>query len=336
MLTQYRTASLFLDPPLFWEPEIKGLDGIDAPSFGFLISHEKHGQTQHVLFDLAVRKDWENYSPAIVKMITQLTRVRVDNDIAEILDSNTNTDECPVRSDDIDAIIWSHHHFDHVGDPSTFPSSTDLVVGPGVTSACWPGYPTNPDAKLLDSDIRGRTVREVDLTPGSPGSCQIGRFNALDYFGDGSFYLLDAPGHCLGHMCALARVTAGDGDSSDSFVLMGGDACHHAGLLRPSEYLPLDASLPNHQSLLEIHPKHSPTEPFMTPSPAMFPQLEQANETIRKIQELDAADNVFVILPHDGSLVESIPLFPRPINDWMERGLGNSTRWLFCRDFPAI
>jgi hypothetical protein len=26
-----------------------------------------------------------------------------------------------------------------------------------------PGYPTNPDAILLDSDVRGRKVREIEL-----------------------------------------------------------------------------------------------------------------------------------------------------------------------------
>jgi ribonuclease BN (tRNA processing enzyme) len=35
-----------------------------------------------------------------------------------------------VSLESIDAIIWSHHHFDHVGDPSVFPLSTALIVGP--------------------------------------------------------------------------------------------------------------------------------------------------------------------------------------------------------------
>ncbi|PLB48816.1 hypothetical protein P170DRAFT_446628 [Aspergillus steynii IBT 23096] len=327
--------SLSLNTSLFWQPQIKGLESVDVPALCFVISHEQHCQTRHLLFDLAVRKDWTKCSPATVKLINQATRVHVDKDIAEILDSNTEADECPVRSDSIEAVLLSHHHFHHVGDPSTFPPSTDLVVGPGVTSACWPGYPTNSDAMLLDSDIHGRSVREVDFTRGSPGSsCQIGRFPAVDYFGDGSFYLLDAPGHCLGHMCALARVTADrEGPSSDSFVLMGGDACHHAGLLRPSEYLPLDTSLS--RSLLHSHPKNSTTEPFLVPSRAMFPQYDQAMDTIRKIQDLHAAENVFVVLAHDRSIVEHVPLFPHPINDWMARGLGVRTRWLFCKDFTS-
>lgn len=183
---------------------------------------------------------------------------------------------------------------------------------------------------LLDSDVRGRKVREIEFNGDSAGSCQVGRFEAHDYFGDGSFYLLNAPGHCVGHVCALSRVHVGHGGpDSDSFVLMGGDACHHAGLLRPSEYLPLSPSLP--KSIFQVRPKNSTIEPFMNPSRIMFPDYEKAVDTIRKIQELNAADNVFVILPHDGSVVGHIPLFPRPINDWQGMGLGVSTRWLFCK-----
>lgn len=39
-------------------------------------------------------------------------------------------------------------------------------------------------------------------------------------FGDGSFYLLEAPGHATGHMCGLARTTA----DPPLFVFMGADA----------------------------------------------------------------------------------------------------------------
>ena len=54
---------------------------------------------------------------------------------------------------------------------------------------------------------------------------KIGKFNAFDYFGDGSFYLLDVPGHAIGHMCGLVRTTP------TSFLLLGADSCHFAGTL---------------------------------------------------------------------------------------------------------
>ncbi len=54
-----------------------------------------------------------------------------------------------------------------------------------------PGYPSNPDAPIRESDYKGRNVREISF---ADTNLKVGRFRALDYFGDGSFYLLDAPG----------------------------------------------------------------------------------------------------------------------------------------------
>lgn len=159
--------------------------------------------------------------------------------MCEILEENN------IKSTDIEAIIWSHWHWDHTGDPSTFPPSATLIVGPGFKEAFVPGYPSNPDAVILESDYAGRELRELSF-PSSPDEkiAKIGNFQALDYFGDGSFYVLDAPGHAIGHLCALARVKGED--EREGFVFMGGDACHHNGEFRPSVYRPLPKSISPH------------------------------------------------------------------------------------------
>jgi hypothetical protein len=56
-------------------------------------------------------------------------------------------------------------------------------------------------------------------------------------------------------------------------------------------------------------------------------------DTVRKIQEVDAMDNVFVLIAHDLSLRDRIPLFPERINGWEEADLGSGTRWVFCEEF---
>ncbi|RAQ62996.1 hypothetical protein COH20_012729 [Aspergillus flavus] len=183
---------LYLKPGAFYEPAIPS-DGPRVPSYCFLLSHGD----RHLVFDLGVRIDWQNYAPQIGRRISARQRHQwVDN-----------------RSSDIEAIVWSHNHFDHTGDPS------------------------RPDGTVLDSDAVGREIREINF---DNTGLRIGRLAAFDYFGDGSFYLLDAPGHTAGHMCALARTTA----YPPSFVFMGADACHHPGVLRPSQYLPLPRPLP--------------------------------------------------------------------------------------------
>jgi hypothetical protein len=59
---------------------------------------------------------------------------------------------------------------------------------------------------------------EVDFTS---SDITIGRFKAFDYFGDGSFYILDSPGHAVGHINALARTSA---SPKPSFIHLGGDS----------------------------------------------------------------------------------------------------------------
>lgn len=310
-----------------------------------------------------MRPDWRNYAPSVVSLIEATTVITAGSDVASILDSDTSS--VGIHRTDIESVIWSHNHFDHIGDVSTFPGSTELVVGPGVCAASWPGWPQVQDAKVLETDMRGRHVREIAFGK----DVHFGSFEAFDFFGDGSFYLLNAPGHATGHLCAAARCTA----DPPSFIFMGADACHHPGILRPTESLPLpqpqtdnlmSASSPSRclvekqSGHLEIREAESTEQrnpswcpgallqqltldgtsrtPFQQVADGpLFPDHKSAMETIRKIQELDAADNVFVLIAHDLSLRSKIPFFPGTINDWMERDLKSNTRWLFCTEFDG-
>jgi glyoxylase-like metal-dependent hydrolase (beta-lactamase superfamily II) len=309
----------------------------------FLISNPR--TSQHVLFDLGVRPDWHNYAPKVVRLIEATTKITPGSDVAGVLDAEDSTG---ISSADIDAVIWSHNHFDHIGDVTRFPSTADLVIGPGVQATTWPGYPRNPNALVLDADAEGRVVREINFTD-SP--LKIGRFDAFDYFGDGSFYLLDAPGHAVGHLCDLARADVSSGSQGkmeSHFVFMGADACHHMGVLRPSEYHLLLSQNCLHKALssseefnrfcpglLENCLKRDPAVPFFkvnAPGP-IFPNGPLSFATFSKIQELDALDNVFIILAHDLSLRTEIPLFPQKINGWKDTSIKVNTHWLFCKDF---
>jgi glyoxylase-like metal-dependent hydrolase (beta-lactamase superfamily II) len=49
--------------------------------------------------------------------------------------------------------MTSHWHWDHIGDVSLFPRSTEVVVGPGFKDNFMPGYPVNDKAPLLQSDF---------------------------------------------------------------------------------------------------------------------------------------------------------------------------------------
>lgn len=241
----------------------------------------------------------------------------------------------------IESILWSHHHWDHVGNPATFPSSTNLVVGPGFKAAHLPGYPKNQKSTLLESDFEGREVREVNFEDEGKG-LKIGRFNAYDYFGDGSFYLLDTPGHSIGHMCGLARTSS----SPDTFIFMGGDASHHGGEFRPTEYLPLPKEIspsplkkrggvcPGHL-LQDIHPLGAANKPYYYVTSSFAHDKKVADWTIDGLGEFDGQGNVLMLMAHDDAVVDpgQFDFYPKTLNDWHAKDIGNKTRWLFLGDF---
>lgn len=101
---------------------------------------------------------------------------------------------------------------DHSGDTGALPKHVKLLVGPGFKEAFLPGFPTKEDSPFPESAFDGRDVVEVDF---SNDLC-IGDYQAHDFFGDGSLYIMNAPGHAIGHISALVRTT------EDTFVLLGG------------------------------------------------------------------------------------------------------------------
>ncbi|QRV83259.1 metallo-beta-lactamase superfamily domain-containing protein [Ceratobasidium sp. AG-Ba] len=324
-----------LPTKLFFQPVIKGYEVVDCPAFSFLIEHESTGKK--LLFDLGVAKDWRNGPPAIANRILQNNwDVTVRKNVSDILA------EHGVPLESITTIIWSHYHWDHTGDPSLFPPTTSLTVGPGFTKSQTPGYPTNPDALILESAYEDRELVEIHF--GEDPELLLGHFRAYDYFGDGSFYLLDSPGHAIGHICGLARTTP------DTFVLMGGDTCHHGGQLRPTQYLPLpDYISPNPfepqgppcpgSVLLDVHPHKNGTEPYFQiggmNGKSSHDDPPEARRSLNKLQEFDGHPNVLTVIAHDHSLLGLVDLYPKTINDWYNKGYKQLGLWQFARDFQV-
>lgn len=44
---------------------------------------------------------------------------------------------------------------------------------------------------------------------------------ALDFFGDGSLWVIEAPGHMAGNLCAAVKL-----EGTPDWVLLGSDCCH--------------------------------------------------------------------------------------------------------------
>ncbi|KAI8629332.1 hypothetical protein F5Y19DRAFT_484780 [Xylariaceae sp. FL1651] len=352
------TTALVTNYPFdtFAGPPINGFQNYSFGVNSFLISHGE----QNLVFDLGIPKDPKNdfppsFSEALGPLLESGITFNIDKYVSEILT------DASVPLDSIDAIIWSHSHWDHTGRPSLFPSSTDLIVGAGFLDAFGLGYPVNESSPFLSRELEGRNVREIEW---ASNATTIGGLQAYDYFGDGSFYFLNAPGHDHVHMAGLARVTS----NPDTFILMGADAFHHGSELRPSSHVPLPKSiclsdmpksLPNpipRDLLQAIHPASHPEtlppyaqnltsttrSPFQAiidpvagnpnPNPVNGPL---ARDVLTKVQAFDADESIFVVSAHDLTLHGTVDFFPATANDWKAKGWKEKIRWGFVQDLEA-
>ncbi|KAJ6780906.1 hypothetical protein PWT90_03981 [Aphanocladium album] len=334
----------------FVQPTIAGHEKLNFTTMCFLIEHQSRSGTEHVLFDCGMRKDFWNCTPVVQSTIGSFVPgIEVARGVDEIL-----TDKGFDLSN-LKAMVWSHWHWDHIGDGAKYPHSTDIVVGPGFTKNFVPGWPKDPKGKIPASSLEGHRIHELDFP------LEVGGFRAHDYFGDGSFYLLDVPGHAVGHICGFARTTP------ETFVFMGGDCSHYAGMIRPTQYVPMPETIPADQldhhfppacpcsAFTALHPlvsggscgdhteasAEARSQPFYDVSRnpnGAYEFGDLAQDSVDKVKILDAQENVFVCLAHDGALCEVLPLFNNNakavINDWKVRGYKDQTRWTFLNELP--
>jgi hypothetical protein len=261
-------------------------------------------------------------------------------------------------------------HWDHVSDVSLFPAQIPLIVGPGFKDAFFPGWPedekgvVNSDAwnggrDVIELNFRNNDARAADADgSGYQGirkllmqapRLQIAGLYAIDIFADGSFYILDAPGHTVAHVCALARTDASSTDEEGSeFVLLAADALHHSGELRPNRFSPLPQSVITQSKLAsdvlartqlkadvsqkDGRPLH--VHPFYTPTAY---NTAVAQQTLEKLAALDARSDVLTLSAHEYLEEEDgIKFFPSRLNRWRE-GFQVRDRlfWRFLKDFKS-
>ena len=245
----------------------------------------------------------------------------------------------------IDFAIWSHHHPDHTGDLTLFPTSTSLVVGPGFKTqpTAYPGKPINPNAQTLHEAFEGRELIELDFSS-SASTLKVAGLRAIDWFDDGSFYLLEAPGTTQDHIMALARTSA------DKFVLLAGESAHHGGEFRPSSLTPLPDTIspspfehPTSASscpcslFQPIHPSPESfrTTPFYETIAHQISDPVANRTTLDALTAFDASPDVLIILTHDASLLDVLEFFPKAdLVGWekppSKKDIG---RWRFLNDF---
>lgn len=153
--------------------------------------------------------------------------------------------------------------------------------------------------------------------------------------------MLDSPGHAVGHMSGLVRTT----NNPDTFILLGGDICHYAGIFRPSQYQPVPDSILPHPCKPNANTPLCPGTAFADLQASRGRKTHDtlyditfgldiplATKTVGCLQELDCDERVFVIIAHDSTVRDYVDHFPLSLNDWKQRGWGKSLKWMFLRD----
>jgi glyoxylase-like metal-dependent hydrolase (beta-lactamase superfamily II) len=85
-------------------PDVGGQEYIHFPSYVFLVQHPSG---RKVLFDLGIRKDWENAAPSVMRQIMgSKSEITSPENIIDVLKRHG------IQGQEIEAVIWSHFHFD--------------------------------------------------------------------------------------------------------------------------------------------------------------------------------------------------------------------------------
>jgi hypothetical protein len=197
----------FLSPPARkFLAHAKEDEKLTMPSLAFLIQHP--ASKSKIVFDLSIRKDLTKYHPGLQKHIATRTPLSSEKDGKSAL----------ALSADIDYVIFSHVHWDHVGTPSDFTKVT-FIAGHNTSKLLRKELGRdlfNPyfEADLLPVD---RTIELAAVPPSGKSEVFdkkhgwywhpfLGIPHVIDMFNDGTIYIINSPGHVPGHLNALVRI----------------------------------------------------------------------------------------------------------------------------------
>lgn len=205
-----------------------------VPSLSFLIQHPSSNHpsyTSKLVFDLGLKRDITGYRIAQQHHIAQRQPTTVSPDVAESLRKGH------LAAYDIDTVILSHVHWDHVGTPADF-KNAEFVVGSGTMHLLAHGGGSHYPAELFNADeLPAERTLELPPTCVEDEDRAFARRTehtwtpladfpaAIDFYSDGSLYVIDAPGHLTGHVNILART------APQNWVYLGGDCCHDPRIL---------------------------------------------------------------------------------------------------------
>lgn len=211
-----------------FDPEAK----TTVPSLSFLVQHKNaNGKVTRIVFDLGMRRDLKLYPEVLQGHLSSRGPISTEPDVVASLAKGG------LKQTDIDYVIFSHVHYDHVGLPKDFTNpETRFLVGNGALDLLSGKTQLNLgkhmvfESDLLDPERTVELPSPEDTSVKSDYSwTPLSSFpRAIDFFNDGSVYIVDSPGHLPGHINLLCRISS----NPTKFVCLAGDACHDIRLFR--------------------------------------------------------------------------------------------------------
>ncbi|KAJ3186781.1 hypothetical protein HK101_009599 [Irineochytrium annulatum] len=301
---------------------------VTVPCYAFLLTHASTGQT--FMFDLGLRRDCREAPPKVVKSLPTFDPRPPHVDVAEILSENG------VDTAKVACVAISHPHFDHWGDPATWPRNVPFMLGgERGADALRPGYPDDEGSTVYKAQLDGKywvslfNEARSRVSQRRKGLERVGAFeHCLDYFSDGSLWLVDAPGHCEGHMMAMVRTSCGDVKTGEepTYVVLTGDAAHEACLYMMGDDAAKGAD--KRRAFGRFGGDIYSPDPDKGRGSTVHADEEVAYDTVARLARMDALENVFVIGAHDVELDGLLPVFPNDklgeaevgVNCWKKNG----------------
>lgn len=275
-----------------------------VPSLSFLIRRSQSTNRNTIVFDLSLPPSVLNVELAREESDTPLSPFALDRvrDVFAPIHMPTTIPELlrkhHIEESDVEHVIISHLHWDHIGNPKWF-EKAKFIVGPGSKAFLEKGYPHDPHSEFKAGILpteRTTELPNVNAREWAP----FGPFpHAYDLFSDGSFYIIDSPGHLPGHINALIRIPPTP-TSPNNWVYLAGDSAHHRTILTGEAKF---AVLRNEKGAVFF---------------CVHMEKERAEEHLGRIRDLMGMDGVDgvgvrVMLAHDG--------------EWLEENKGGNMFW---------
>ncbi len=179
----------------------------DIQIYFYVIDHPQYGR---YLIDSGVEerlKSNPEEAPigSIVAKFMNIKKLLVHQSTQEWLQKNPQ----PLKG-----VILTHMHLDHIMGIPDIGEDIPIFIGPNESTH--KNFPNMFVRGSTDGFLEGqRTLSELHFTGNrGPGSPQM-----IDFFGDGSFYIISVPGHTVGSLAFAVSTQSG-------IQLITGDSCH--------------------------------------------------------------------------------------------------------------